>query len=171
MKSCLGGCERKYYFFCFPFLLFVLLPHHTSMATKRVKTRLADAGPLPPVPPPLPAERAEAPPTAGSPPSKRQWPTCRASRAGYSSPTVLGGGRAEGPAEAADGSTTRRKLENSLVFGTVEAVFSMAEYFVLVLLCPTIAGLVLSVLDTPPTYPRVLRSVSLPSPLLFSSSR
>lgn len=52
----------------------------------------------------------------------------------------------------------RRRLENSLVFGTVEAVFSMAEYFVLVLLCPTIAGLVLSVLDTPPTYPRVLRS-------------
>jgi hypothetical protein len=52
------------------------------------------------------------------------------------------------------------------VFGTVEAVFSMAEYFVLVLLCPTIAGLVLSVLDTPPTYPRVLRSVSL-LPFLF----
>lgn len=50
------------------------------------------------------------------------------------------------------------------MFGTVEAVFSMAEYFVLVLLCPTIAGLVLSVLDTPPTYPRVLRSVSLSLP-------
>jgi hypothetical protein len=60
---------------------------------------------------------------------------------------------------SADGSLTRRKLERSLVFGAVEAVFSLAEYFVLVLLCPTLAGLVLSVLDSPPSYLQVLRSV------------
>lgn len=52
----------------------------------------------------------------------------------------------------------RTKLENSLVFGTVEAVFSVGEYFVLVLLCPTLAGLVLSLLDNPPSYPLVIRS-------------
>jgi hypothetical protein len=63
----------------------------------------------------------------------------------------------------AEGVGARTKLENSLVFGTVEAVFSVGEYFVLVILCPTLAGLVLSLLDNPPSYPLVVRSVPSPA--------
>lgn len=56
----------------------------------------------------------------------------------------------------------RKKLEHSLLFSTVEAVFALGEYFVLVLLSPTFAGLLLSFLDNPPSYPRVFRMVLPP---------
>lgn len=43
----------------------------------------------------------------------------------------------------------------------MEAVFGLGEYFVLMLLCPTVAGLLLSVVDEPPSYMHAVELVWL----------